>query len=296
MKYTGFVLFLFAITLKTEAQTLPDNFLFLADDVGHIANITEDEFNQIIDRGIELFRPFAVLQKAKLEPSKDWKNATVNAYAQQSQDTWSVSFYGGLARRDELTRDGFQLVVCHELGHHFGGFPFYASMKWAAAEGEADYFAAQTCSKLIWADEKEINAGFRKTAPLVVRKNCDKIWEKEDNQNLCYRTVEAGLSLATLLGALSGANPPKYETPDVTQVAATIDYHPKAQCRLDTFFNGILCLKGQDLHSIPGKNHPAGQTSEEAEKEAFQASCFASQTNSVGARPRCWFKPRLMGE
>jgi hypothetical protein len=33
--------------------------------------------------------------------------------------------FGGLARHELVTDDGFMMVVCHETGHHLGGAPRY---------------------------------------------------------------------------------------------------------------------------------------------------------------------------
>ena len=72
---------------------------------------------------------------------------TVNANASQRGRTWIVNMYGGLARRPEITPDGFAMVLCHELGHHMGGFPFVSG--WAANEGQSDLFATLSCGRIL---------------------------------------------------------------------------------------------------------------------------------------------------
>ncbi len=131
----------------------------LFDDPAQPADITEEEFNRISDEIVALFLPFAEIQNAKIQLNKDWKSAAANAYASRTGDTWHVSVFGGLARLKEMTKDSFALVVCHELGHHFGGFPV-KSMGWVSTEGNSDYFATQVCAWLIWGAKRRENAEF----------------------------------------------------------------------------------------------------------------------------------------
>ena len=285
-----------ALSGVAKATILPENNLFVFDDKAKIANITEEQFNTIIKEVIDFYIPLAKMHGATLTSNNNWTDSTVNAYAQQSGTTWTVSMFGGLARRDEVTADGFTMVVCHEIGHHFGGFAFIGS-SWAAAEGQADYYATETCAKAIWGKQTAQNAEHIKTVNAIAKAGCDKSWKTEDERNLCYRTSDAGSSLANLLAALGSktAGMPKFDTPDKKQVTTTDTAHPKAQCRLDTYYQGALCGKSVDLTVIPGRNHPAGQGSMDAEKEASKYSCFASAADSTGSRPRCWFKPRVVG-
>src|SRR5690554_4793938 len=127
-------------SFSANAMILPPNDLHRYDRKDRIANITEEQFHQIVDSIVEMWRPIAAEHGADLVAEKLWDNPTVNAYATQSmwgKKTWKITMFGGLARRPEVTPDGFALVVCHELGHHFGGYPFYGNRDWAAAEGEA---------------------------------------------------------------------------------------------------------------------------------------------------------------
>ena len=149
MRFSAGVVFavLCAFTIKASATILPPNNLHIYDNVNKIANIDEKLFNQIIDAIVDQWKPLAALHGATLTVDKKWNDGTVNAYAQQNGNVWNVAMFGGLARRPEVTPDGFALVVCHELGHHFGGYFFYGATHWASAEGEADYFAHKLALK-----------------------------------------------------------------------------------------------------------------------------------------------------
>lgn len=287
-----------ALVSSTPAITahesfLPPNDLNLQDNMNFAANITQDEFNSIVDSIVDVYKPLAKAHGGNLKANKNWTDSTVNASANQLFWTWSVNMYGGLARRPEVTRDGFALVVCHELGHHFGGYPFVGGSGWAANEGQADYFATESCARKIWADQKEDNAAFRNQVDSYVKDRCDAIWKTEDEQNLCYRISVGGESLARLLAVLGQDSEPRYDTPDTKKVSKTDDQHPAAQCRLDTYLAGSLCAASFDSNIIPGRSNKKGEGSIQAEQDAAKYSCTASSNYSEGLRPACWFKARL---
>jgi hypothetical protein len=224
--------------------------------------------------------------------NKLWTNSTVNASADQSGNDWEVNMYGGLARRAEVTPDGFALVVCHELGHHLGGFAFYGNEEWAASEGQSDYFATQACARRIWKADKAVNASFRKTASATVKAKC-AAWTTTASQDLCYRTLAASQSLANLLSALNSQGVPDLQKPDRSQVSRTQVSHPAGQCRLDTYLAGAVCKKTFLANLIPGKEFVGDQNGSDAEREAASVSCHAASGYSEGLRPRCWFKPGI---
>jgi hypothetical protein len=276
---------------------LPPNTLHTQDNPNRVANITEERFNQITDEVINIWKPVAAAKGITLVVDKRWKDGTVNASASQSGKNWLVSMYGGLARRPEVTEDGYALVVCHELGHHFGGYSFYGRTDWASAEGESDFFATNVCAKYIWGKQVQRNSLYKRLrgTPPVVQQACDSVWAGNANaQAWCVRTALGGHSLATLLAAIGGrtaAPVPSFETPDQTVVPKTSVSHPKAQCRLDTYFSGALCTAKWDINVIPAKNFQGGQDTPAAEKEAMKYSCFSAAGNKTGNRPLCWFKP-----
>ena len=254
------------------------------------SNITEEQFNAISDGIVEMWKPLAKLHGAELTVEKRWDDPTVNAYAQQSGKSWVITMFGGLARRPEVSLDGFALVVCHELGHHFGGYPFYNG-DWAATEGESDYFATQVCARRIWKKSLRTNARAQDAAPRRLLGICDKNWSTPEDQALCTRIAFGGLSLAKLLGALGRDKEPSLDAKDQTIVTQTVPSHPAAQCRLDTFLHGALCSVNSDLKVIPGKSGEVGHNTIESELAAGKYSCLQNPEHNVGYRPRCWFGP-----
>jgi hypothetical protein len=259
---------------------LPPNNLHLQDRLHSNSGITEEQFNSVIDQLEVLYGPIIGQMGAKLNVNRRWTDATVNASASRFWDTWTVNMYGGLARRPEVTADGFALVMCHELGHHLGGFPYVSS--WAANEGQSDYFATLACGRMLWKNDVEGNAATREVIDAYPKAMCDDVWSTEADQNLCYRSMLAGYSLGKLLGTLGGTPDVSFETPDTRVVTRTNNAHPRGQCRLDTYAAGALCVNTWDDAIIPA-----------TETASAAATCTASEGFETGLRPLCWFKPTM---
>jgi len=257
---------------------MPENNLDKQDSFFNSNGMTEELFNQIIDDVEKYYSPIISAFGAELYVERNWDDSTVNAYASQEGSTYKVAMFGGLARRDEITPDGFAMVVCHELGHHIAGWPYVQS--WAANEGQSDYFAMQACAKNLWKNQYAENAEAVNYVDPYAKKLCD-VYSKQDI-GICYRSMSAGYSLATLLGALNNQKV-NFQTPDKSIVKRTYNQHPKAQCRLDTYVAGTLCAMTWNDSVIP-KNA----------KESAKYLCTSTdQTNyAITARPRCWFQPQ----
>lgn len=262
------------------------------------SNMSEDEFRSLIKNIQDLYSPLATRFGGRLSISGDWKSETPNAGATQMFGNWKVKITGGLARRPELTKDGFSLIVCHELGHHFGGFVIAPAQNpfekpWAANEGQADYFSTHVCARKLWADDHINNAEFRKTVTTKIQNLCDPVWTNREDQDLCYRVLTAAESVTVTMAAILNKPAPDFETPDTSAVNQTNHRHPAVQCRLDTLTQAGLCHAHFDQTIIPGKNASGGVGGIEAEREAASFSCTAHSGFSIGLRPACWFKSRL---
>jgi len=276
------VLFLcaFLYSFSAYGDFLPPNDLYLQDNLEADSGITEEDFNAAIDEAIAFYAPVIVGHEAELKVNRLWDNSTVNASASQSGTTWTVNMYGGLARREEVTKDGFALVLCHELGHHLGGFPFV--FDWAANEGQSDYFSTLSCARQLWSDDEEKNLKAGEAIGDYPRQLCDDAFfgAAQNKINVCYRSMLGGLSLANLLGALGGSDAVSVGTPDIKVLAKTNGRHPAAQCRLDTYVSGALCQSDFDFSLIP-----------ETEASSALNTCHRSSGYRHGLRPRCWFHP-----
>ncbi len=244
------------------------------------AGISEEQFNQVIDRVEKLYAAEFTEAGAKLQANRKWNDPTVNASAQQSGTTWIINMYGGLARHAAINVEGFALVACHEIGHHIGGAPKKESWwgsAWATNEGGSDYFATLKCLRKYFAeDDNETIIANTQIEPLV-QSNCETQFATRQDQLICMRSSIAGMSVATLFMDLrKETKQPKFDTPD-TKVVRQMDHnHPGTQCRLDTYFQGAICKV---------------DVSARLSNSDYREGSCAAPVDTVGLRPLCWFKP-----
>ncbi len=272
-----------ACTVNGDEGFVPENNLKISAYAKRVGGITEEQFNAIIDKYEALYTPIVKSYGGDLLIERKWTDATVNAYAQQLGKTWKVSMFGGLARHETITEDGFALVVCHELGHHFGGAPRKISpwsSPWASNEGQADYFATLKCLRRGWERDNNEEIVRAMNVPEALQKACSAqhIWNQD--YFTCIRGGMAGMSVAKLFQALRNSTvEPKFETPDTRVVTKTDDNHPATQCRLDTYFQGSLCAVS--FHEdVTASSEVTG-------------TCHGTTGHSTGLRPLCWFKPSV---
>lgn len=256
------------------------------------AGIDEKTYNAMIDQVENYYQPIAKTHGAVLKINRMWTTDTVNSTAHQSGKSWYVDAYGGLARYPIMTADAESAVLCHEMGHHLGGFPKIHSLfgsSWASNEGEADYFATMKCFCRVHENDDNASIIANMTVPTEVKAGCSSTFKSMKEIALCTREALAGQVLAQILYqlghgssakvAIEPATAPSFSTPDTTSVSSTNDQHPAAQCRLDTYFNGSIC--------------GMAATDDFGPKDAATGACAEEKHDKYGFRPRCWFKPSL---
>ncbi len=267
-----------ACTIDGKEGFLPENNFKISEKSR--TGITEEQFTSVIDKVEGIYAPLVATEGGELKVIRNWTDGTVNAYAQQVGKEWKVSMFGGLARHETITPDGFALVVCHEIGHHIGGAPRKSSAwsnPWASNEGQADYFSTLKCLRRVWNDENNSEVISSMEIPAELKTKCNS----SDDVSLCIRGGMAGMSVAKLFQALYGeTNGPKFETPSTKVVIKTDDNHPATQCRLDTYFQGALCEKSFN-ENVDAKSEVTG-------------TCHGSTGQKIGLRPLCWFKPSIL--
>lgn len=288
---------LLALSLSAQASFLPqDRSFYEAEGLGE-PQITEPIFRARVKELQDAYAPVMKQFGGRLSINGDWKNKRVNAYATQMLGAWKVLVTGALARRPELSPDGLTLIVCHEIGHHLGGFPFSEGTpfggRWASVEGQADYFSTFVCAKKVWADEADVNAGFRERVALAPRAQCDLSYAAAAERDICYRTSVGLESVIGTMAAILNKPMPTYASPDTAVASATMEGHPPVQCRFDTLYAGAVCPVKSDERLIPGKKVSGGRRSADAEREAALLSCTALNNFAVGLRPACWFKSTM---
>jgi hypothetical protein len=244
--------------------------------------LSEKQYNETLNKFEAYFKPVLSRIGAQLKVKRLWSDPTVNASAEQSGSTYIINMYGGLARHPAVTQDALMLVVCHELGHHLGGAPKANNWwggNWASNEGQADYYAGLRCLRQVWS--RQDTADWYQDAVIddSAREGCELNYHTQSEEQLCMRTSMAGKAVGKLFQSLRyESTSPRFDTPDATVVSQMVDAHPDTQCRLDTYYQGALCV--HDMNVALSDSSPKPGT------------CYGDYAHSFsGARPRCWFKP-----
>lgn len=271
----------FGNSIISKTNFLPENKLRIPVGLKGAGGLSEGQFNTVIDKVETIYAPVFSRMGGKMKINRKWTDETVNASAERSGTTWTLNMYGGLARHNTITEEGFSLVLCHEIGHHIGGAPkianVFQSEKWATNEGQADYWATLKCLRAVFLNDNNRMIAKKLNAPATLNTACAKAHPNKDDEAICIRAGMAGASVAGLFAVLSNGPAPKFDTPDSKVVTRTNDSHPAYQCRLDTFFQGALC--------------EIAFTEDVSQNEEVKGTCHGSTGQTVGLRPRCWFKP-----
>lgn len=227
----------------------------------------------------------ARIHYAFLKPALSIKiknDLTSFASADSDGSTARVTLSSGLLSSAGLTPDGLRLILCHELGHIYGGSPrrhvpyewdgptAHDGLSFTSSEGQADYYATLSCfSKLINGQDHALVLKNNPVSPAII-KSCVHL--NSEDQMICQRALLASLNFLNLNINLniSMETPDKFVAPILIQ-----DQYPSAQCRLDTLRAGARCPKKMELvfdfvHSI----------SNECEDLAY-------------ARPLCWYQSNV---
>jgi hypothetical protein len=253
-----------------------ENKLYISTDVKN-ANLTQEIFNKVISDVEKIYAPIVSTKGGILAIQRNWTDGTVNAYASRSGKTWNVAMFGGLARHETVTSDGFALVVCHELGHHIGGAPKIRSNPWASNEGQSDKFSSLNCLIRYLEFDDNIAIVSQMNIPEYVVKVCEQAHPNIQDAAICKRSAMAGKSVGDLFVALSGGAKIDFSTPDRNVVSRTNDAHPASQCRLDTYLAGAVC--------------EVDRYSDVNDTDVNIGSCTARNGQTTGFRSLCWYKP-----
>ena len=280
-----FALFLSGPTSKSQTLCegfLPENDLYISVTEASGGGTTQADFNSALDKIEKYYTPIIAAKGGRLVVNRDWNSGTVNASAERLGNTYKINMYGGLARHATMNKDGFMLVACHEIGHHIGGAPKYASWwggnDWATNEGGSDYFASLRCLRQMFLEAD--NAAFVQAGGIdpTLQTKCEETYDTQAEENLCMRIGMAGMVGASLFQSLrENPVPLNFATPDNNVVSRTADSHPAPQCRLDTYFQGGVCRHDMNV--------------ELSDSDATRGTCNLSTGQTSGLRPRCWFAP-----
>lgn len=181
------------------------------------------------------------------------ENESISAAADHTATELKVILHSGLLKSPRLTADGLRMIICHELGHLFGGAPrSHPPFEWdgpvasdgmslMSSEGQADYYAGLACFKRltrISEQEHKVGVDESRIGP-ELRRKCHEVagFDGED-LTLCYRAALGGLDFLTVTHDF----PISCEFEDTTIAPELIrDTYPARQCRLDTIIRGASC-------------------------------------------------------
>jgi hypothetical protein len=206
----------------------------------------------------------------------------VNASAQRQGSTYVINMYGGLARHETMTQDGFFVVACHELGHQIGGAPKVSGWfnNWASNEGQSDYFSTFKCFRKLYSAEENAEFVANTEIDAVVTERCEAVFETIEDINTCKRGSMAGAVVARFFQvARKEDRVPSFSEPDTKVVSKTDDRHPDTQCRMDTYFAGAVCGISLDESMSPD--------------DPNLGTCNRKNNDENGIRPLCWYKPTV---
>ena len=263
---------------------LPPNNLKIPVGSANAKGIQDAQFNEVINTIEKIYKPIVAAQGKVLQINRLWTDATVNANASQSGNKYLLNMYGGLARHEAITMDGFTLVVCHELGHHLGGAPKKSGFSgWASIEGQSDYYANLKCLRQVFADSSASAFTRMSQGDEVAQKSCEAAFSAPADRAVCLRAAMAGKSVANLFKTLRNETvTPRFDTPDANVVTALYTDHPGTQCRMDTYLAGSLCTQPVAA-GLANDNAAAG-------------TCTRSAGFPGGFRPLCWYQPANAAE
>lgn len=259
----------------------PENNLRLPIGADKTNNMTEQQYHQVLDRIENIYAPIIKAHGGTFFIDRLWSDATVNAYASRTGDQWAIHMHGGIARHEFNSIDGLALVTCHELGHHLGGAPVSggdSTATWITNEGQSDYFATTKCFRKYVEEDDNISIVSKMNIPKIVKEDCESQFSDPQEVAICKRGAMAGYDLGRVLATLEWPEGSvSFDSPSRRRVWWTSDLHPKAQCRLDTYFQGALCDKGhwEDFD----RDDPT------------ISACTRKAGDDLGVRPRCWYKP-----
>lgn len=270
----------FTCTPDGTEGIVPENNMNIPFNAKSVYTIDQTEFNAVIDKVTAIYDPVVTQMGGELSVERNWDDGTVNAYASRRGGTWNIHMFGGLARHEAITSDGFALVVCHELGHHIGGAPKKGGWfgTWATNEGQADYFSTLKCLRKVFRGENNSEIVGKMDVPKAVQAHCSEQFSEKTEQLICQRGSMAGLSVSKLFQDLRNqTTSPDFNTPDEEVVDRTDHSHPATQCRLDTYYQGALCHVS-DMQDVD-------------QDDATIGACNRADDVDFGARPLCWYKP-----
>ena len=221
---------------------------------------------------------FELLIEVEKAPFLNDRFASHKIYSEETPILRRIFITDQVSQANGASLDAAAVVLCHELGHAFGGRPYSTTgdnfshpfhlpgltkspanglngPKEVSIEGQADFFVfSSDCFKDYAEKFKSYSPSLNAHELTRAKKLCNK-------ESFCLRSFNAlkdYLILLQTLEEISHDDDPDYlrlnifskdETPLPKTVKKTKDFYPPPSCRLKTFRNAILGRKS------PGKEH-----------------------------------------
>ncbi len=261
-----------------HSRFIPENDMYIPEDNRGVGGISKTEFSTILDKVYKIYAPLVAPMGFNLRVVNYWSDGRVNASSSRSGSTLNIFMFGGLARHDAINYEAMVLATCHELGHHLGGYPKKASagLTWSTAEGGSDYFASLKCMRKYFATEDNAAILKKKAGeldPFAVSR-CQQAFVGTKDRLICMRSSLGAQSMANFFASTGPGFQYKFSTPSTYEPTTTIMSYPNDQCRLDTYFAGMLCSVSDTVNM--GNTDPK------------TGACYRGK-HQVGFRPQCWF-------
>lgn len=238
---------------------------------------------QILKDAKSIYAPISITTFNKPLYFQMSESPSVGGSAHHEANHLAVVIDRGLLDSPRLTPDGFRMIICHELGHLFGGAPRrHAPPEWdgpiahdglsmMTSEGQADYYASLVSfRKMLELETLEFpRPDYSRAGPRLKRKCEEEAGFKGEELQACLRAGLAGEDFLKLVFdfPISCENFDESIAPNLIR-----DFYPSRQCRLDTIVSGALC----------------------SENQTFVLDFNLMDKNGCGqeyaARPACWYR------
>ncbi len=191
-----------------------------------IAVITELYFTDVEKKGHHLAWDF------------NWEQPYIGAGSYPPNEFFRIMLWGGFVRAPQVSIESLALILCHELGHLLGGPPYLtldaSEGNLISAEGQADFFAAQSCLPRLIKDQR---VHFRPTSHAFALQFCSA-------DETCEKILETAQDFAVILHSyFDRFNTQANIEQSSAEIASTtlIMSYPSDQCRIDTYKAAALC-------------------------------------------------------
>ncbi len=203
--------------------------------------MNRQDFESVVNTVISPYMDKLETVGNEIEIDLNWDSTYPNASVSLKKGKVIMNFHGAFVKENNLSKDSFAIVVCHEIGHLLGGWPKVFPTQKYSSEAQSDYFATASCIKKYFKQVKN-------SKPL----NYGPIGQAQkdlcNNEESCLRGLIAIVELSSAYPGDKNINSYSSEIANFTN----FNDYPSAQCRVDTLRAGLLCEQDECTNG-PGK-------------------------------------------